>query len=96
MPDDPLVCLCFRVSQRKVVTYCQRERPPVASLISDCLGAGTGCGWCVPYLTRLHDQVQRGVADPSLPVDPQTYAAKRKAFRTTGQRDDAAPEAPGH
>ena len=32
-PDDH-VCLCFRVSLRKIRTYLLREDPPVASLIS--------------------------------------------------------------
>ena len=50
-PDDD-VCLCFHVPLRKIRVYLEREDPPVASLISECLGAGTGCGWCVPYLER--------------------------------------------
>ena len=85
-PDDQ-VCLCFRVTKRKVVGYCQREKPPVASLISECLGAGTGCGWCVPYLKRLHDQVSAGEENPDLPLTPETYALKRAAYNKTGKRD---------
>lgn len=50
--DDP-VCLCFRVSRRKLLNYLRRERPQVASQLSQCGGAGTGCGWCVPFLTQL-------------------------------------------
>lgn len=87
MNDDDHVCLCFRVSKRKIVNYCRREQPPVASLISDCLQAGTGCGWCVPYLKRLHDQVAHGEADPDLPVNPEEYARKRSAYRKTGERE---------
>lgn len=85
-PDDD-VCLCFGVSKRKVVNFCRRERPPVASLISECLSAGTGCGWCVPYLKSLHQQVLDGEAEPDLPVDPSTYAHKRSTYRKTGQRE---------
>ena len=33
-PDDQ-VCLCFRVSLRKIRTYLNRENPRVASLISE-------------------------------------------------------------
>ena len=87
MRDDDQVCLCFRVSKRKVVNYCRRERPAVASLISDCLSAGTGCGWCVPYLKRLHEQVQAGVAEPDLPVSPEEYAKKRGSYRKSGKRE---------
>ncbi len=86
MKDDDHVCLCFRVSKRKIVNYCRRERPAVASLISECLSAGTGCGWCVPYLKRLHQQCLDGAADPDLPVSPQEYARKRAAYRQTGER----------
>jgi bacterioferritin-associated ferredoxin len=74
-PDDH-VCLCFRVPLRKIRSYLQRENPPVASLISECLGAGTGCGWCVPHLKDLHAQHLRGET-PTLDVDPQAYAEGR-------------------
>ncbi len=84
-PDDH-VCLCFRVSQRKIVNYCMRERPAVASLLSECLGAGTGCGWCVPYLKKLHRQVEDGVESPDLPVSPEVYARQRTSYRTSGTR----------
>ena len=83
-PDDH-VCLCFHVSQRKVVNYCKRERPAVASLISECLGAGTGCGWCVPYLKKLHRQVMEGVEQPDLPVSPEVYAQQRRRYRRLGE-----------
>ena len=80
-PDDK-VCLCFNVFKRKIVNYCKRERPPVASLISECLSAGTGCGWCVPFIQTLHEQVQDGLANPDLPISPEEYASKRAAYRT--------------
>ena len=85
-PDDP-VCLCFRVSQRKIVNYCRRERPAVPSLISGCLGAGTGCGWCVPFIKDLHQQVLAGEPEPDLPIDPTGYAERRAEYRRTGKRD---------
>jgi len=84
-PDDQ-ICLCFHVTQRKIVNYLRRENPPVASLLSECLGAGTGCGWCVPYLKRLHAMHQRGEL-PHLPLHPEDYAARRRRYRETGERD---------
>jgi len=87
-PDDQ-VCLCFHVSQRKIVNFCKRERPQAASRISECLSAGTGCGWCVPFLKQLHAQVLAGEAKPDLPVAPEEYARKRARYRTTGQRGEA-------
>ena len=83
-PDDQ-VCLCFRVSLRKVRTFLNREDPPVASRIADCLGAGTGCQWCVPFLKKLHEQKQAG--EPiDLPVAPTEYASRRATYRQTGAR----------
>ena len=88
MDPDENVCLCFRVSLRKIRAYMARENPPVASLISECLGAGTGCQWCVPFLEHLHTQHQRGQT-PDLNVSPQGYAESRAAYRKTGERPDA-------
>lgn len=59
-PDDEL-CLCFHVTRRKVEQYLRTQRPAVASQLSDCYGAGTGCGWCRPFLKRLHQQSLREV-----------------------------------
>lgn len=84
-PDDN-VCLCFHVSLRKIRGYLKREDPPVASLISECLGAGTGCRWCVPFLTHLHAQHQRG-EEPDLKISPQRYEEARGQYRLSGERD---------
>ncbi len=92
MLDDDHVCLCFHVSKRKIVSFCRRERPPVASLISECLSAGTGCGWCVPFLKKLHEQTLAGLPNPDLPVSPEEYARKRTKYRATGQREPAADD----
>lgn len=91
-PDDN-VCLCFRVSLRKIRTYMEREDPPVASLISECLGAGTGCQWCVPFLKHLHAQHARGER-PDLRISPQEYAESRLRYHASGERD-IDPDADG-
>jgi hypothetical protein len=85
-PDDH-VCLCFHVSLRKVRGFLERENPPVASLISECLSAGTGCRWCVPFLKHLHAQHQRGEM-PDLKVSPQRYAEARLRYHKTDTRDE--------
>jgi len=78
-PDDE-VCLCFHVTLRKIRAYLEREDPPVASLISECLGAGTGCGWCVPQLRELHRKHREG--EPvDLTIDPEAYAQGRAEHR---------------
>ncbi len=84
-PDDD-VCLCFHVSLRKIRSYLAREDPPVASLISECLGAGTGCRWCVPFLKALHAQHQKGI-EPDLKVSPEQYTRARSSFHRSGTRD---------
>ena len=95
-PDDN-VCLCFKVSLRKLVNYMNRERPSVPSQLSECLGAGTGCHWCVPFLKDLHEQWEAGET-PTLPVAPEHYANNRAQYRSTGERppdddDSQEPEA---
>lgn len=95
-PDDN-VCLCFRVSLRKIRTYLAVENPPVASLISECLSAGTGCQWCVPFLKHLHAQHVKGEI-PDLNISPERYATERLKFHDSGERDaevvkEAAPQA---
>ena len=95
MNDDDPVCLCFHVSKRKIVNYCQREKPKVASLISECLSAGTGCGWCVPFLKSLHKQSLAGDAEPDLPLSPAEYAKRRATFRKTGERIEGDAKSDG-
>ncbi len=85
MKSDDHVCLCFRVSIGKVGGYLRRENPPVASLISECLGAGTGCGWCVPYLKDLHDQHTRGQV-PTIEGTQAEYETGRLKFREDKSR----------
>ena len=74
---------------RKLVNFMNRERPEVASQLSECLGAGTGCHWCVPFLKKIHTQWARG-EEPHLAVSPESYAVRRDKYRGSGHRDDAA------
>ncbi len=83
-PDDH-VCLCYRVSLRKLSNFMNRERPSVPSQLSECLGAGTGCHWCVPFLKHLHDQWQQG-EEPDLAMSPEEYARRRVSYHRTGRR----------
>ncbi|GIW71007.1 MAG: hypothetical protein KatS3mg102_0549 [Planctomycetota bacterium] len=85
-PDDP-VCLCFRVSCRKITNFILRERPPRASLISECLSAGTGCGWCIPTLRRLHAELLAyGEVREASAIPPAQYEALRRAYLRSGRR----------
>ena len=78
MKDDDELCLCFHVTRRKVVQFIRVNKPTVASQLSECYGAGTGCGWCRPFLERLMEE--RDPDRASLP-DSNTYAADRRQYR---------------
>ncbi len=71
------VCLCFHVPVRKIVKFVQLEHPRVASQCSECFGAGTGCGWCIPFLEKLFEEVTSGNAEPRLSMDASEYRARR-------------------
>lgn len=91
MDRDDHVCICFRVSLRKLVTYMNREQPSVPSQLSECLGAGTGCHWCVPFLKTIHVQWERG-DEIDLPISPAEYARRRLRYHKTGTRDGVSDE----
>lgn len=75
MDLDDEVCLCFRVSQRKLLQYIKIYAPRVASQLSECGGAGTGCGWCVPFLKKLFAQQQA-----LLDLSSEEYAQNRLRY----------------
>lgn len=99
-PDDT-VCFCFHVTRRKIETFCRVEKPRAASQISDCLSAGTGCGWCVPMLRHLHKNLcgqhlpwWRQSPDETPPtdpgraddsLDPDAYKAGRRKYIDEGK-----------
>ncbi len=56
MDLDQEICLCFHVTKRKVLNYIRIEKPQRAAQLSDCFGAGTGCGWCRSYLKKLFEE----------------------------------------
>ena len=80
--DDEL-CLCFHVTKRKVLNYLRVHQPRVASQLSECGGAGTGCGWCVPFLKKLHKQATAEAAE-SEPTATD-YAKARAAYIRAGK-----------
>jgi len=82
MELDDHVCLCFRVSQRKLVNFARRVQPKVASQLSECGGAGTGCGWCIPFLKKLFARAgEDGTLDAMTSAE---YAARRAAYVRSG------------
>ena len=94
MDLDEDICLCFHVSLRKVKKFIRLEKPVRASQISQCYGAGTGCGWCRPFLEKLMAESQNESAERnSQPSDaeslegltPQHYADLRKSYVDQGR-----------
>jgi NAD(P)H-nitrite reductase large subunit len=81
MDLDDNVCLCFRVSRRKLVNFVRIHRPKVASQLSQCGGAGTGCGWCVPFLKQIFRQETAEME--ALTADE--YARRRAAYVRSGR-----------
>ncbi|MCU0879153.1 MAG: (2Fe-2S)-binding protein [Pirellulaceae bacterium] len=82
-PDDEL-CLCFHVSRRKVVNFIRIEKPKRPAQLAECFGAGTGCGWCRPFLERLFEQaVLGGDTTVDFPT-PEQYAQLRAKYVRAG------------
>ncbi len=92
-PDDE-VCYCYHVSMRKLVNFARRVRPVQASRMTECLGAGTGCGWCIPFLKKIAGDPERfGIVE----LTPEQYAESRKSYIKTQPRnsfDEGAPPQP--
>lgn len=82
---DDEVCLCFHVSRRKLLNFTRVERPVVASQLAQCGGAGTGCGWCVPYLRRFFAEIQGHIPSDPAPMDPEEYRRRRAEYLRSGQ-----------
>ncbi|MFN9718056.1 MAG: bacterioferritin-associated ferredoxin [Planctomycetota bacterium] len=82
-PDDKL-CYCFHVTQRKVINFIRVHRPAVPSQISECGGAGTGCGWCVPFLRRLFD-ASKADAMTEITMSAEEYAQQRSEYVASGK-----------
>lgn len=97
-PDDE-VCLCFHVTRRKLENWIRLEQPQRAGQLSECFGAGTGCGWCRPFLKRLFQAYAEkqshapSEALDSVPSESEThplpdstaYSAARQAYISAGK-----------
>lgn len=53
--------------------------------MTECLGAGTGCGWCIPFLIKIARDPDRFALDE---LSPEDYAGKRKDYIKTQPRND--------
>ncbi len=80
----PELCICFHVAATKVHQWCRKTRPRVPSLISQCNGAGTGCGWCIPYLKAIHSEVVMEGPPADIPNDEEYRVMRKQYHRKKG------------
>lgn len=92
MELDDTICYCFHVSKRKIVNFIRVHRPRRASQLSECGGAGTGCGWCVNYLKRYFAESQAAALPEE--ITPAEYARQRAAYIKAGHGRPAAGAIP--
>ena len=92
MELDDTVCYCFHISKRKIVNFIRIMQPRRASQLSECGGAGTGCGWCVNYLKRSFAESQATAELDS--ITPADYAQQRAAYIKAGHGKPAAGAIP--
>lgn len=83
MELDDTICYCFHVSKRKIVNFVRIHQPRVASQISECGGAGSGCGWCVPFLKKYF-QTATAEDSESDTLTPEEYAQQRGEYIRKG------------
>lgn len=90
MKLDDQICYCYHVPLRKLMSFARRTRPVRVSQMSECLGAGTGCGWCIPILKKIYNEVKAeqqyedGTTVEGLPETAEEYAAARQTYLKVG------------
>src|ERR1041384_7093253 len=84
MELDAEVCLCFHVTRRKLVNFARRRQPKVASQLSECGGAGTGCGWGGPVFEKIFKQSQDGGRTELELLAPHEYEQRRAQYVRAG------------
>ncbi len=87
MHEGDKICYCYNVPLSKLWHFARRHKPRRASQMSECLGAGTGCGWCIPFLSQIHEQAAQVPADADAPppeslvrLTPEEYAERRRGY----------------
>ncbi len=81
-PDDS-ICRCCHVSLRKLINFARCNRPGHPSRMTECLNAGTGCGWCIPILVRIAENPDTFRLDD---VTVEAYAEDRRRYIEGGRQ----------
>ncbi len=85
MSLDTEVCYCFHITRRKLVNFMALQELKVASQLSECGGAGTGCGWCIPFLKQLFAQHRTGEEIEFDSLTAEEYAQRRAGYIRSGK-----------
>ena len=85
MNPDQKVCYCFHVTRRKLANYVRICEPKVPSQLTDCGGAGTGCGWCIPFLKQIFYEVKSGGENELDHLSDEEYARRRAEYIRAGK-----------
>lgn len=84
MDRDAKVCYCFHISRRKLENFLRIHQPRVPSQLSECGGAGSGCGWCIPFLKQLFENTRSGEPCTLDQLTDETYARQRAEYVRSG------------
>ena len=86
MDLDDTICYCFHIPKRKIVNFIRITQPRRASQVSECGGAGSGCGWCVPFLKKFFAEGSGETVDGAAnkELTPQEYARQRGDYISDG------------
>ena len=85
MELDDAICYCFHISKRKILNFLRIHQPRRASQLSECGGAGTGCGWCVPFLKQYFAVETEQTARHEDSLTPAEYARRRGEYIKAGK-----------
>ncbi len=85
MSLDTKVCYCFHITRRKLVNFMRMYELKVPSQLSECGGAGTGCGWCIPFLKQIFAQQKTGEDIEFDSMTPEEYAQMRAGYIRDGR-----------
>ncbi|MDX1972550.1 MAG: (2Fe-2S)-binding protein [Candidatus Sumerlaeia bacterium] len=85
-PGDDELCVCFHVSQRKLAKHLRLNNLRFPSQLSECYSAGTGCGWCIPYLEKMFEAHQQGKTLEEFGMTQEEYRARRLEYLKSSKR----------
>ena len=68
---DSEICFCQHVTKRKLLNFMAKRKPTRYEQLSECLGAGTACGFCRTRLRAMFlEYAQKaGIAETHTPAE---------------------------